>query len=313
MTAAHLEVHPPARSQYRKPRRAKPTGCIVLHTFQAPVGRTAKWGADFIAGRTDAAGSYHRLGDVHRDEIQLVPYEWEAFHDGTGSNRWSIGLSLMMNAADWPTLAAAEEAALLGTMVSMAHHAAAWLRSEHGIVVPAHRITKAESDQGMAGFIAHGARDPGRRSDPGPDFPWAAFLSQYALTGDPPPMPTKIETTTRRLQEALNRLGYGLKVDDIAGEQTLGAALNAIPALDLERTALKATVTDQLRILEEERRLAAAHRERLAELEAAIDLEVVDPADDRRKAMVLEAISPNIIEAAELLAEMAAAVEVDRG
>ena len=73
--SAYLLDHPPRRNQYRVGRRAKPTGTIVLHTAEntpdlAGPDLGAEGIARFISTRTDAAGSYHLLGD--RDSEILV-------------------------------------------------------------------------------------------------------------------------------------------------------------------------------------------------------------------------------------------------
>ena len=262
----YLVDHPPARSQYRKPRRAKPTGCIVLHTFEAPVGRSADRGARFIAGRKDP-GSYARLGDVHGAEVQLVPYEWEAFHDGTGSNAWSIGISLMMHAADWPKLPRGQRDALVETMASMAAHAAAWLLAEHGIAVPARRLTKAESDRGLAGFIGHGDRDPGRRTDPGADFPWESFLNRYAELIDQEesttPMAQLDPNKVTELQQLVTetKINRPLTLDGVLGPLTLD---DTIAALHWRKNTM-----DQLAVaLEKTKAEAATLHRRLEQVEA---------------------------------------------
>jgi N-acetyl-anhydromuramyl-L-alanine amidase AmpD len=180
----YLLDHPPARRQFRTSRRAEPTGCNVIHTAENATDITGADGgaeavARFIAGRTDAAGSYHRVGD--RDShVPLVPFSSEAFHDGTGSNSWSVGLALAMRAADWPRLSADDRDAYLATLVRMAVESYEWHRTHYGIIIPAVHLTVAESDAGKPGFIGHGERDPGRRSDPGRGFPWGLFLTRYA-------------------------------------------------------------------------------------------------------------------------------------
>ncbi len=188
--AAYLLSHPPRRPQYRASRRAKPTGTIVLHTAENTpdlVGQDsgAENVAAFIQRRTDP-GSYHLLGD--RDSIiQLVPFGAEAYHDGTGSNPWSIGISLAITAHWFRT--SNDEAKLwyMAQLATMARTAADWLEATHGITVPAKRLTKAT--QRDPGFCTHMDREtwegtPGRRSDPwgDSDAMWSLFLDLYADT-----------------------------------------------------------------------------------------------------------------------------------
>ena len=226
MSGYHLLDNPPARKQFRTTRRAEPTGCIVLHTAEnmldlIGVDSGAENVARFISSRTDAAGSYHRVGD--RDSVvRLVPFSFEAFHDGTGSNRWSIGISLAMRAADWQTVASEPRDLLVDAMVVMAVEASTWLHDEHGITVPARRITRAQSDAGQPGFIPHADRDPARRSDPGPHFPWGLFLARYAAlteqetTMPPNPLVTEIQTV---LVDAGIHIGdFGPNSDGIDGQ-----------------------------------------------------------------------------------------------
>lgn len=186
--AAYLVDHPPARSQYRKGRRATPTGTIVLHTAEnAPDLAGADAGAEniarFISQRTDAPGSYHLIGD--RDsQILLVPFEWEAFHDGTRSNPWSIGISLAITAEWFRNAPNDQKLWYMARLATMARKASDWLEANHGITVPARRLTKAS--QREAGFCTHMDREtwegtPGRRSDPwgNSDAMWHLFLTLY--------------------------------------------------------------------------------------------------------------------------------------
>jgi hypothetical protein len=190
---AYLVTNPPARQQFRSPRRASPTGCVVIHTFELnPSLRSpddsAERGAEFIRTRRDAAGSYHDVGDSD-SAVQLVRYSDEAFGDGTGSNRFAYHYSFATSARLWPSkprwwIAGALDVAALRCAVY-----AAWLKTRTGITIPAKRITRAQSEAGHAGFISHAERDPARRSDPGPAFPWAGFLSRFgAITQEVPIM-----------------------------------------------------------------------------------------------------------------------------
>lgn len=183
---AYLDDHPPARTQFRQ-RYATPTGLIVVHTAESmldTIGEDtgAEGVADFIRRRADP-GSYHRLVDSD-SIVALVRFEMAAYGDGTGSNEFAIHLSFACRAADWPGMDPARREAFLVNGARAAREAATWLEREHGVTVPARRVTRTQSDQGVAGFISHGERDPGRRTDPGPGFPWDRFLTLYAQEDD---------------------------------------------------------------------------------------------------------------------------------
>jgi len=187
----YLEDAPPHRTQYRVGRRQPGIRSVVtVHTAESGLDlrggdEKAENVAEFIR-RRDTAGSYCLLGD--RDSIiQLVRFENEAFHDGTGSNRWSVGISLAMNADAWPTLSVAHRAEYVESAATMAVMAARWMVSQ-GLEAPrAQLLTKWQSERPDAsGFISHALRDPTRRSDPGRHFPWVQFLDRYSelLDGD---------------------------------------------------------------------------------------------------------------------------------
>lgn len=188
--AAYLREHRLARSQFRTGRRlhlsplpGQLTGCTVLHTAESALDELgpdagAEGVAAFMTRRTDP-GSYHHLVDSD-SVIHLVDLGDEAYQDGTGSNPWALSISFALRAADWPRLTPERRAAFLrqGALAFAAQQA--WLAARGYPTTPLRRISKVASNQGAAGFITHGDRDPGRRSDPGRDFPWGEWLAACA-------------------------------------------------------------------------------------------------------------------------------------
>ena len=186
---AYLREHPNRTlPQYRSPRRARLTGAIVVHTAEnTPDFVAFDGGAEAVASyisRRDSYGSYHDLVDSD-STVHLVDYDDEAFHDGTGGNRFSLGLSVATRADVWPLAPAAWRAGAVEQAAQAAARMARHVYAKRGIVVPAKRITAGQYRAGHAGFVSHGELDPGRRTDPGAEFPWSTFLTRYAeLTRD---------------------------------------------------------------------------------------------------------------------------------
>jgi hypothetical protein len=194
MSDAYLRTHPPARSQFRSPRRATPTGLTVVHTAESVMDTVGPdTGAENVAAfirRRSEPGSYHDLVDSD-SAIQLVRYGDEAFQDGTGSNRYALSISFALKAADWPRLSPARRDAFLEQAAAAFHRQQAWLRAHDYPLTPLRRIGRAASELGHAGFITHAERDPDRRKDPGAGFPWLRFLQ--ILTPPPAPAPPPVK------------------------------------------------------------------------------------------------------------------------
>jgi hypothetical protein len=183
--ATYLEEHPPARQQYIAPRRSEPSGGIVVHTAEnlfdvSPPDNGGEAVAHFIANRTDAAGSYHSLVDSD-SIVRVMPYEWEAFGEGTGGNRWALHLSFACHATDWATMPEAWRTGALANGAQEAANMARWVNAVTGLVVPALHIPAFDYRAQRPGFVYHAQLDPSRRSDPGASFPMTDFLNQYAI------------------------------------------------------------------------------------------------------------------------------------
>lgn len=179
----YLQLNPPTMTQFRG-RKSSVRPVIVVHTAESggtagPPDSRAEGTAHSIQTRT-TYGAYHLIGDTD-SIIQLVSFNEAAFHDRTGSNEWSIGISLAMQAASWPSLPWEERAQLVSVAAQMAAMAAEWFDSQ-GVGKPAAIVLSREQSEAStaSGFISHGARDPTRRTDPGADFPWAEFLVAYS-------------------------------------------------------------------------------------------------------------------------------------
>lgn len=190
-----LDDNPPARPQFRTGRREPIRPVIVVHTAESGTDlegadEKAENVAEFIRTR-DEAGSYHLLGDAD-GFIDLIDMANEAFHDGSGSNPWSIGISLAMNAKDWPDLTPQRRDEFVHTAARMAVYAARRLEGWQIAPPRPRRLTKADSEALTAsGFIGHGDRQD-NRTDPGEFFPWSEFFAEYTrmLTTGVIPFPT---------------------------------------------------------------------------------------------------------------------------
>lgn len=226
--AIYLETHKPKRTQFRRPRRAKPSGVIVVHTAESVMGSVgpdtgAENVAAFIARRSDP-GSYHTLVDSD-SRVRLVRYDAEAYGDGTGSNPHAIHISFACRTTDWAKMSPKRRAAFVAQGVAAAVDAAKWLKSTHGVTVPAVRVSRAASEARRPGFISHGERDPGRRSDPGSDFPWTEFLRGYADAMYPKP-PTRIARARDLIELAVTAAQKAKKPKRV---KRLRAALRRLP------------------------------------------------------------------------------------
>lgn len=233
----YLLDNPPKTRQFRSPRRATPSGVVVVHTAEntpdtTPADRGAESVASFIANRSDY-GSYHVMCDAD-SRIQMVRYTDEAFHDATGSNPHSFGLSAATQAHRWGQMPDWWVEGCIELMAAAAADYAHWIEDEHGITIPARRITRAESEQRKPGFISHAERDPARRTDPGSAFPWEKFLAAYDDEMNPATRGKAVDLALRHARAASQAAA-----DIKGGEVRQQAAERAIAELRAARHALR--------------------------------------------------------------------------
>lgn len=201
---AYLDDHPNRNLNQQRARRDQPSGVIVVHTAESALDEIGEdTGAEGVAryiGVRTSYGSYHRLADSD-SVVAVARFEMTTYGDGTGSNDHAIHISFACRASDWPGMSAERKAAFIANGAKAAREARDWLKREHGIDVPARRISRAQSDAKVPGFISHGERDPGRRTDPGREFPWDQFLNAYAANDQEDVMNKDQE---RKLDEVLD-------------------------------------------------------------------------------------------------------------
>ena len=262
---AYLDDHPNQNLPQQRARRDQASGVIVKHTAESALDTLgddtgAEGVARYISERT-SYGSYHVVVDSD-SIVQVARFEMTTYGDGTGSNEHAIHISYACRAADWPNMSAERKSAFIDNGAQAAANANAWLQSQRNITVPARRISRIQSDQKIPGFISHGERDPGRRTDPGPAFPWDLFIDTYAALTQEDPMAdyeknlerieTKIDASKERDQahrvadrkiaaaqaEQLGSLAEALSGSDQKTRQTIKnntqKVLDALAAADAE-------------------------------------------------------------------------------
>lgn len=190
--SAYLTRNPPRVSQFAARALSRITGCTVLHSTESVFDEIgADTGAEgvarYISTRT-TYGSYHKIADSD-SQLTVVPFHLSAYQDGTGSNPWAMSLAFACRTVDWARMSAAKRTAVLRQGALAWAEMEAWKRSRGLPPTQLRRITKKQSDAGWSGFIAHGDRDPGRRTDPGTRaphlFPWDEWFDacRWALAG----------------------------------------------------------------------------------------------------------------------------------
>ena len=150
----------------------QPPKVITVHTAENTPDLTGTdGGAEAVArffATTPRRASVHKVVDSD-SVIDLLPDTHRAIHSRFA---WEDSLSFEISyRAAWWGRNPGYEARLLKNAAGICRD---WV-AEHGIAV--RRIDLAAYHRGESGFIAHADLDPTRRTDPGPTFPWATFLT----------------------------------------------------------------------------------------------------------------------------------------
>lgn len=152
---------------------------IVIHTpetiedFTPPYDeaeRVAKYGAQ------TTRASWHDTIDAD-SIIPMLPPTYTAWHV-RGFNRCAIGMEIGAKATSWKRAPAAwVEGVVENAAYRAAQHAKRFGIPARLLFAPGKRYSSAINPSGV-GFVSHHALDPGRRTDPGFDFPWNGLMAR---------------------------------------------------------------------------------------------------------------------------------------
>lgn len=205
-----LDNKNPHGSHFYKTRKAKVLAGVVhtgenLPDYEPP--DTAGESLARYAATTSRSVSWHDTSDSD-SRIDMLPHSYTCFHV-RGYNSRTLGLEQGTQAAKW---GAASEEWVDGILEQTARVLASWAEE---FDLPVRRIGKAALDAGQKGFIGHADLDPGRRSDPGRDFPWDRVLDiTSGLLGAPVEEPPEVDTT-QPVQQDRSVLQFGDRGDKV--------------------------------------------------------------------------------------------------
>lgn len=206
-TGFYLLDNPNPHGPHYYTSRRKPVRVIVIHITasvedqdmrggDASAEQTARYAAN-----TTRQVSWHAGADSD-SWLPLLPPSYTAWHvRGYNSGTW--GLEISKSDVSWSD----EPPAWVEATLSNAADACRPIAERYGI--PLRRLTRAQVDAGMSGFVYHSDLDPGRRFDPGDDFPIRRFF-ELIEEGD---MPSAKEIAKETVDEFLSRDIYDLPFD----------------------------------------------------------------------------------------------------
>jgi hypothetical protein len=272
---AYIDDHPnPNCPQQTKPRRAKVSGVIAVHTAESMLDVTGQdTGAEGVAryiSIRDSYGSYHRLADSD-SRINVVEFWAEAYHVAVAKmNHHAIGLSFACRTTDWAKMSMERRRGFLMNGARDAIEAMDYVKTTSDITVPLRWLTKDQAVSRVPGFVRHGTVDPLRRTDPGSmepgptQFPHTEYF-QYILDlsrgSGPAPTPPQGEDIMTPEQER--------RIMQEFADVKRGVVLNAAALAKLNGIA-EADYKAQLIDIHEAREQAAAAGKAYAEFEAEL-------------------------------------------
>lgn len=213
MSYALLE--PGTKNHFYKTRRAQVTLGVIHTAENTPTfqgNRNATFNLVRYAQQTTRAVSWH---DTSGDDesVTMLPLSYTGFHV-RGYNSRSVGDEQVTRANLWGVAPSDWTERILSNLVAST---AFWV-AEYDL--PIRRITKAQADAGLKGFVAHGDLDPGRRTDPGRGFPWATYLRMLARALDASTAPDDVTPSGESIQVG-DTLRFGDRGDVVKEWQKL--------------------------------------------------------------------------------------------
>lgn len=216
--------------------RRKPIQIIVIHTAEnLPDFTPPDKGAENVArygAATSRQVSWHATVDSD-SIIPMLPASYTAFHV-RGYNSLSLGVECATQARKWSE---APPEWVDKVITNLSDVVREWGEQ---FQIPYHRIARVNVDNGRRGLVAHADLDPGRRTDPGEDFPWGLLWQKLGI-GEETEMVLKLGDSgnaVKLFQRTLNAQGAGggMAADGIYGTATEAAVKRYQLAANLPQT-----------------------------------------------------------------------------